>query len=69
MFSAYNNPLIKVKFRNFVDKGESVDEPSFQVDAFPTCSPNVKAHTTPKGGEENSMQYFKFSEGLRGIII
>lgn len=69
MSNAYNNPLLKVRFKIFVDEGESVDEPLSQVDALPTCSPNVKAHTTPKGGEENNMQYFKFSEGLRGIIV
>jgi hypothetical protein len=39
------------------------------VDALPTCSPKVKEHITPKGGEENNMQYFKFGEGWRGIII
>ncbi len=49
MSNAYNNPLLKVRFKNFVDEGESVDEPLSQVDALPTCSPNVKAHTTPKG--------------------
>ncbi len=69
MFNAYNNPLLKVRFRNFVDEGESVDEPQSQVDALPTCSPKVKEHITPKGGEENNMQYFKFGEGWRGIII
>lgn len=69
MSNAYNNPLLKVRFKTFVDEGESVDELSCQVDALPTCSANVKAHTTPKGGDENNMQYFKFSEGLRGIIV
>jgi len=69
MFNPYDNPLLKVRFKNFVNEGESVDEPLFQVDALPTCSPNVKGHTTPKGGEENNMKYFKSSEGLRGITI
>jgi hypothetical protein len=45
MSNAYNNPLFKVWFKSFVDEGESVDEPSSQVDALPTCSPTIKAHT------------------------